>query len=47
MLAGIQFQLSPEWQLRSEIGFINRTTFSINLNYRFGIIKRSRINPKI
>lgn len=40
LVAGAQFNLNRRWQLRTEFGFVNRTTLNVNLNYRFGFLKR-------
>jgi hypothetical protein len=36
MVAGAQLELSENWQLRVEVGFIKRTQVIAGLNYRFG-----------
>jgi hypothetical protein len=36
MLIGTEIGLTPEWRVRAEVGFIQRTQVIIGLNYRFG-----------
>lgn len=38
MLVGAQLELSEQWQLRAEAGFINRTQVILGINYRFGLL---------
>lgn len=35
MLIGSNFEINKHWQVRAEVGLIHRTSFFINLNYRF------------
>lgn len=44
MVAGVQGNINKNWQIRFETGFLGRTSYMLNLNYRFGFIKKSRIN---
>lgn len=37
MVAGAQFMLNKKWDLPLEAGFLGRTSFMANLNYRFGL----------
>lgn len=40
MVAGIQANVSKSWQVRFEAGFLGRRSYMLNLNYRFGFIKK-------
>jgi hypothetical protein len=46
MLIGTQLELTPNWQIRAEVGFIKRTQIIVGLNYRFGVFKRSWLSPE-
>jgi hypothetical protein len=41
MLVGTQLELTENWQIRAEVGFIKRTQVIAGLNYRFGMVPRS------
>lgn len=42
MVAGVQYEFNKRWQVRAEWGFLgSRRSFLANVNYRFGIKKRS------
>lgn len=40
MLVGAQANITKSWQVRFEAGFIGRQSFMVNVNYRFGFIKK-------
>ncbi len=40
VMVGTQIHFTRRWQLRFEVGFINRRTYMANLNYRLGLFKR-------
>lgn len=43
MLAGVQANINRSWQARFEAGFWGRNSFMLNLNYRFGFIRKAKI----
>jgi hypothetical protein len=38
MLVGAQLEINEHWQLRTEVGFIQRTQVLLGFNYRFGLL---------
>lgn len=40
MVAGAQYSYKKRWDFRTEFGFLGRRSFLVNVNYRFGIIKK-------
>lgn len=40
MVIGTQYNFNSSWEVRFEAGFIERQSFLVNVNYRFGFIKK-------
>jgi hypothetical protein len=44
MIVGAQYHFNKRWELRAEAGFLGgRESFLVNLNYRFGMVKKKNV----
>lgn len=44
MVTGVEYNLNKRWQARFEAGFLGRRSYLFNINYRFGFIKKGKVN---
>lgn len=42
LVTGIQLEISKSWQVRFEAGLLGRRSYMLNLNYRFGILRKKQ-----